>query len=166
MSRIPFEKTTEPNSVELLFAEKFKELKCHPMTNEFSQIMLGLIMAPPDTEELKILTGEFLSQIITKRFAALGYTMDDKTNIFITVIGETPGMAVMYSHYLAYWCKKNKVEHLNFNDFCTYIFPMGFPSTEDLSALWDTQKLEGHSGSDNLLDYFRASNSIMNVKDI
>lgn len=161
MSRIPFEKTSEPNSVELLFAEKFKELKCHPMTTEFSQIMLGLIMAPPDTEELKMLTGEFLSQIITKRFAALGYTMDDKTNIFITVIGETPGMAVMYSHYLAYWCKKNKVEHLNFNDFCTYIFPMGFPSTEDLSALWDTQKLEGHSGSDNLLDYFTASKSIM-----
>lgn len=161
---IPFEKTTEPNSVELLFAEKFKELERHPMTTETSQIMLGLIMAPPDTEELKQLMGEFLSQIIAKRFVALGYTMDDKTNIFISFIGETPGMAVMYCHYLAYWCKLNKIEHLDFNDFCSNAFPMGFPSTEDLETLWDSQKLEAPSGSSNLLDYFSASKSIM--KDI
>jgi hypothetical protein len=166
MKRIPFEKASEQNSVELLFSEKFKDLDCHELSDEMSQIMFGLIMVQSDSELLKTLCDGFLSQVITERFYALGYTMDHKTNIFICILCENRINSIMYCHYLAYWCKKNKVQKIYFNDFCNYIFPFGFPSNKDLNNLWESQKLEGYTGSDNLLDYFRASNSIMNILDI
>jgi hypothetical protein len=77
-------------------------------------------------------------------------------------------MAVMYCHYLAYFCKNNNKTHLVFTDFCMHAFPWGFPSEEDLSKLWDEQKVHRdmeQPGTDNLLDYFHASKSIMAIPE-
>jgi hypothetical protein len=163
MERIPYEKTKEENSVEILFAKKFEELKKHKMDDETSKLMIQLTLAPiPDNDEE--MNGQFLCQIVTKRFEALGYTMDIKTKLFLAVLTGSPGTAVMYCHYLAYFCKTHKISHLTFSDFCMQAFPWGFPSDEDLSKLWDEQKVHRNMdqpGTDNLLDYFYASKSIM-----
>lgn len=167
MERIPYEKTKEENSVELLFAKKFEELKKHRMDDEASKMLIQLSFAPipEDDEEIN---KQFLCKVISARFAALGYTMDIKTKLFIAYLTGSPGMAVMYCHYLAYYCKKNNISHLNFTDFCMNVFPWGFPSEEDLSKLWDEQKVHrdiDQPGTDNLLDYFYASRSIMSIHE-
>jgi hypothetical protein len=52
------------------------------------------------------------------------------------------------------------VDYISFELFAE-IFGSGFPSSEGLQKIWDSQKVkrEGMS-SDNLLDYFRAGNSL------
>lgn len=168
MERIPYDKTKEENSVEILFASKFEELKRHPMPDEVAKILITLSLAsiPEDDKEAN---EQFLCKIIEKRFKALGYSMDIKARIFLAYMANSPGMAVMYCHYLAYYCKKNNVSSLTFIDLCMDVFPFGFPSEEDLHKLWDEQKVDRNQdqpGTDNLLDYFHASKSIMAGTDI
>ena len=164
--RIPYDKTKEENTVELLYAKKFEELKRQPMNEESSKIMIGLLLSniPEDDAEMN---EQFLCKIIESRLKALGYTLDIKTKVFLAYLTGSPGTAVMYCHYLAYFCKKNNLKHLTFNTFCDTAFPFGFPTDDDLNILWDQQKIRkdpgiNQPGSDNLLDYFHASKSIMN----
>lgn len=168
--RVPYKKTKEPDAVELLYAKKFEGLKRHPMNEEESKIMIGLLFSriPEDDAEMN---EQFLCKIIEARFKALGYTMDIKTKAFLAFKTGNPGTAVMYCHFLAYFCKKKNIKHLTFTEFCDSAFPFGFPSEDDLHLLWDEQKVkkdkdpkEVQSGTDNLLDYFEASKSIMNEK--
>jgi hypothetical protein len=166
MERISYDKTKEENSVELLFAKKFEALKQHPMNDDTSSIMIKLAMSngaiPEDDEEIN---DNFMIKIITGRFKVLGYTMDIRTKLMIASITGSPGAAVMYCHYLAYFCKQHNIIWLTFDDFCMKAFPWGFPSEEDLNILWDSQKVHKDSseqpGTDNLLDYLEASKSIM-----
>jgi len=167
MERIPYDKTKEENSVEVLFASKFESLKRHPMTDEVAKILITLSLAPIPEDD-KEANEQFLCKIIEQRFKALGYTMDIKGRIFLAYMTNSPGMAVMYCHYLAYYCKKNHILSLTFTDLCMDVFPFGFPSEEDLHKLWDEQKVhreQDQPGTDNLLDYFGASKSIMAVTE-
>lgn len=168
MERIPYEKTKEENSVELLFAEKFKNIPTNPMEDKTAEILISLTIAPIQEDDEEI-NKHFLCQVIEKRFKALGYTMNIKCKLFLAYLTNSPGMAVMYCHYLAYWCKQNNIQHLTLDELCMNIFPMGFPSENDLSVLWDEQKVKRDAdqpGTDNLLDYFHASKSIMAETDI
>lgn len=165
MERIAYEKTKEENSVELLFAKKFEELKKHPMDDDTSSIMLKLAMSngaiPEDDKEIN---DHFMCKVIASRFKVLGYTMDIRTKLMIATITGSPGSAVMYCHYLAYYCKNKKIQHLTFDEFCMHAFPWGFPSNEDLQVLWDSQKVSkdgSQPGTDNLLEDLEASKSIM-----
>lgn len=167
------ETPTLENAVERHFCEKFDVLKRHPMTIEQSEIMFKLIfMSMKDPfifdEDVK---PNFLTQIIHTRFSILGYTMDAAVNLFISLMAETPGGATMYVHYLAYKCKKRMIDHLTLEEMNMYIFPFGFPSSDDLHILWDQQKIhrieemKGIKGpTDNLLDFDRANISIKNIK--
>lgn len=94
-TRLPYEKTKEENAVEVLFAERFKSLKHHPMDDETSQIMISLMFATINEDD-KEANEQFLVKIITARMKALGYTMDIKAKVFIAFIANSPGMCVMY----------------------------------------------------------------------
>ena len=102
--------------------------------------------------------------MIIKRISVqFTYTVsDDRVILLLAHVAQNPGTAVMYLWYLQYYCKKNNVKDIDLTMFCTYIFPMGFPSTSDLKQLWDTQKVnnEKEGFSDNLLDYHIAGKSI------
>jgi hypothetical protein len=51
-------------------------------------------------------------------------------------------------------------QKLDLETLCTAIFPMGMFTRESLGRIWDSQKVKGKSGSDNLLDYLEASKSL------
>jgi hypothetical protein len=155
---ITLEQSNLPDSVENLFAKKFEALPRHKMDDELTKIMLGILFAdiPEGAESVE---KEFLAQVITKRLEALGYTIDIKAKLFLMVLTENAGMAVMYCHYLAYYCKKHDLTTITMTEFCENMFPFGFPSKEDLHKLWDDQKVKDGG---NLLDHFKASESITN----
>ncbi len=106
----------------------------------------------------------FLFKVIEKRVEHF-YSFkinDHKLILFLCLLTESPGMAVMYLSYLQYWCKKSNIAILDFDVFCERIFPWGFPEKKQLSELWDNLKINtgGKLPSDNLLDYSTALNSI------
>jgi hypothetical protein len=59
--------------------------------------------------------------------------------------------------------KKLGIDFLDIEKICTDIFPTGFFTEKSLHDHWDIQKVktEGNYGSDNLLDYRSASESLM-----
>jgi hypothetical protein len=66
----------------------------------------------------------------------------------------------MYCWYLQYESKKRNMKEISFDNFVE-IFPMGFPSEDDLHRLWDAQKVHSERmSSDNLLDYPQAGKSL------
>lgn len=179
----------EKNSIELEFCEPFQKLRLHPMDEETTKILIQLLFASknviiPEDEK------PFLYKLIEKRLTAYTYTITDTRLIFfLIVISRTPGKAVMYMTYLQYWSKKHGVKDIALDDFAKEIFPMGFPSDDDLRILWDKCKVTGKpkdltgeaeeffydnsfidydkerqeikGGSDNLLDYRYALTSIL-----
>lgn len=148
----------EKNSIEKLICEPFEKLHRFPMNDELSKIMIQLMLSDVNIPEDE---RPFLYQLIEKRIKhCFSYEINDpKLILFLCILTETPGNAIMYLTYLQYWCKKNDVKELTFHNFCSEIFPVGFPSEDDLQKLWDSQKVNV-GGSDNLLDHQLALESI------
>ena len=99
-----------------------------------------------------------LVQIAEKRLEhALTITMDKASIIFIIMqsLG-SPGFLIMYLYYLQYWCHEHEISHIDFETLNMKIFPMGYPSEQDLTDIWTSQKI----GGDNGVDIPQASKSI------
>lgn len=155
------ETTTEPDAIEKIFCVPFEKLEQYPMDNEIENIFLFLLMADPDK---KLNTEKpFLYKVIEKRVQyCFNYAINDARLIMILcILAVSPGCAVMYLTYLQYYCKNKSKKTLTIEDLGN-IFPRGFPCEDDLHKLWDAQKVKpNRGGSDNLLDYATAMQSIM-----
>ncbi len=170
---IPFEKTKEIDAVEKLVCDKIRDAKKYPLSEEHMRLMLNMILlelsdGEMDKEISDLVKTQPMNKIITARFASLGYTIDDRTNVFLSYIVESPAMAVLYVYYLAYWASFADKNEITFHDFCEHIFPDGYPSEEDMHDIWNNQKIDRNGasmvpGTDNLVDYETASQSIKNI---
>ena len=151
----------DQTAIEELFCKPFEKLKQHNMDNETSGLMIQLLMGNP--QEIPEKEKPFLLKLIEKRIEVVfDYVITDiKLLLFLCVLTETPGKAVMYLTYLQYWAKKNSKFEIDMDTFCQTIFPWGFPSDEDLDKLWDSQKVKTKGMSDNLVDYPLAMQSLL-----
>ncbi len=154
--------TKQKNAVEKYFCKPFDKAQRVPISKENTEILMQLLMAKG---ALKIPEKEkpFLVKVIEGRLkTSFSFSIrDSRLTLFIAIISQTPGTAIMYLTYLQYWCKKNETEEIDLEKFCE-IFPMGFLSKKDLEKIWDGQKVQSKdfSISDNLLDYQSAMLSI------
>jgi hypothetical protein len=59
--------------------------------------------------------------------------------------------------------KQEGIDKLSIHRLCVDIFPVGFFSSESLHEYWDKQKVNTgkNTGGDNLLDYSKASESLL-----
>ena len=160
--------TKDQNSIEELFCLPFSKLPVRPMTKEESEIFLRLIMiendgSMPNLEE----TGDELpfSMKLIKRLLKSRFTfgMTEPLQLMMSQTSRSAGNVVMYLTYLQYQAKKLDKRTLSIEDLAN-IFPMGFPTDAVLTDIWDSQKVkrsqENPNGSDNLLDYQEALQSI------
>jgi hypothetical protein len=158
---LDFNVTEQENSIEELFAKEFEKTKRHPMDKETSEIFLSLVLSQIGTFDIPENEKPFLYALMEKRISVLhDYKLDDRVLIFLSWICKSAGIGVMYCWYLQYESKKRNMKDISFDNFVE-IFPMGFPSEDDLHRLWDSQKvLSKGMGSDNLLDYPQAGKSM------
>lgn len=150
------------DSVENIFCIPFGALPKYPMDKETAELMIQLMFSGDAVPNIPEKDKPFLYKIIESR-ASASFTVkitDVKLILFLCVLTKTPGIAVMYLTYLQYWAKKNNVKEITFDNFCSRIFPNGFPSESDLHSLWLMQKVEKNGGSYNLLDYQSAMRTI------
>lgn len=156
--------TLVPNAIEAYFCEPFERLQQHPMTEDNTKFFMSLLMSKDDEvrNEIPKIVNFWSFKAMEKRLEVCHkYTLDNRSKIFIFVLTDgTIGQMVMYITYLQYVAKKRNWRSISIEQLAD-IFPMGFPSKEDLSKLWDSQKVENVGGSDNLLDYERAIQSIL-----
>lgn len=162
---LEFDVVNKPDSIEKLFCEKFEKLKSHPLDEETAKFLMILGFSSKTLlSDIANVEVPFLCQLISKRIlVSFDYTIeDDRAIVILSQVAQTPGKAVMYLWYLQYYCKKNNIKSIDLTILCTRIFPNGFPSNEDLSELWKSQKINKSrkEDSDNLLDYQSAGESI------
>lgn len=160
---LKIENTKQPDAVEKIFCQPFEKLKRYPVNGENMEILMKLLLYKNAFDDIPDNEKPFIYQLIEKRIKyCFTYKIEDpRLLIFLSLIAESPGKAVMYLAYLQYWCRKSGAQVLTLEIFCESIFPWGFPSDDDMHKLWDEQKVNrDSSGSDNLLDYATAYQSI------
>jgi len=156
-----FDVTTQPNSIEELFAKEFEKTQKQPMDYFTSEILVKLSLSKDMSYAITEEEKPFLYKLMEKRIEVIhDFELDERTLVFLCCICKSAGISVMYCWYLQYESKKRNIRHISLETFCE-IFPMGFPSEDDLSRLWDAQKVHSERmGSDNLLDYPQAGKSL------
>lgn len=174
------------NLIEKLICEQIKSLPTFPMNPEQSEIMLKLILIKKSDKDefvedtLKFLKDQFYYKVMQKRIEhCFDYKLDDVyLMLFLMDLVESTGTLIQYLTYFQYWCFKHNTWEITFEIFVE-MFPLGYPSSADLSNIWYNTKIksieknwnfkfeginiEDLKGSDNLIDYPFALDSIRKV---
>lgn len=158
------EQALSPDAIENIVCKPMEKLKRFPMDQDTTGVFVQLCLMP---KEFSIPEKEkpFLYSVIEKRIEhCYTFTIKDARLILaIAMLSETPGSAVLYLWYLQYWCKQNDVKELSLDQFCSDVFPFGFPSKDDLHTIWNSQKIAGKDQSYNLVDRSQSGLSVQFV---
>lgn len=92
------------------------------------------------------------------------YKVSIAVAVFIGELADRPGVVTIFANYLQYKAFKLGKKTIKMEDIKELIWPDGVFSTETLTEAWDRQKYFGGMGSDNMLDYGTAQESIT-IKD-
>jgi hypothetical protein len=105
----------------------------------------------------------WLLAVFESRLNHIGCKIDKASRLLLSLSCSTPGAAVMYTYYIAYKMKQEGIDELSLDRLCVDIFPVGFFSEDSLHEYWDKQKVNPgkNPGGDNLLDYSKASESLL-----
>jgi hypothetical protein len=167
MEYLDYEVTELPDGIEKIFCEPLDQGGERVELDEIQIqiITLAMVSSKEKTDYMyeKLKSEHYLSLILEDRLKSINCKTDNGVKILITYSCKSPGEIVMYTYYLAYKMKKLGIEFLDMETMCLKIFPKGFFSSETLEKYWDNQKVNtrGNRGSDNLLDYRKAAESIM-----
>ena len=160
--------TEDSNSVEILFCQELEKTgKINPLGEEMMKILITLVTRKDSIDEIydEVKKKTALIAILEDRLGTMNRELDKGAALFIGLSCETPGDSVMYAYYLAHKMKQKGIgKILELEKLCIDIFPNGLFEKESLNEIWDKQKVsigEGFSGSDNLLDYRKASESLI-----
>lgn len=160
--------TEDSNSVEILFCQELEKTgKINPLGEEMMKILITLVTRKDSIDEIynDVKKKTALIAILEDRLGTMNRELDKGAALFIGLSCETPGDSVMYAYYLAHKMKQKGIgKILELEKLCMDIFPNGLFEKESLDEIWDKQKVsrgEGFSGSDNLLDYRKASESLI-----
>jgi|688.fasta_scaffold05151_34 hypothetical protein len=158
---LDFNVTEQDNSIEELFAKEFEKTEKYPMDDFTTEMLVKLTLSKNTSYAIPEGEKPFLYKLMEKRIEVLhDFELDERTLLFLCCICKSAGVSVMYIWYLQYKSKKRNIKEISLESFCE-IFPVGFPSEDDLHRMWDNQKvLVKGMGSDNLLDYPYAGKSL------
>lgn len=114
----------------------FKALPTEPMSEDLSRVFLACMLGGINRDVIEDL---FIYKVINARADALGLEIEQSLIDFLTILCKSPGDATMFLSLL----KNEAVQgnSANMENF-TMIFPMGFPNQNELSTMWDLQKVQ------------------------
>lgn len=163
---LPNTEVENPSAIETHVCQKIKNANFCELDNETGSLLFQLLYINKDGDKFKLEQKEkpFLFQVAEKRieFCFQYRIKEHALLLFLCSLAENPAVMVMYLWYLQYWAKNNNTKEIDLITFCQKIFPSGFPSSEAMSEIWQSQKVDrkGQSGSDNLVDYATAGKSL------
>ena len=118
------------------WCDAFKKAKQAPMDDELSRVFIACMTGGVNRE---LIEKQFLYQVVVKRAEALELEIEQSLIDFIALLCKTPGESTMYLAFL----KNQAVKGIRANsENFVFVFQDGFPDQEELSLLWDMQKLK------------------------
>jgi hypothetical protein len=161
----PIETIKDPSAIEVLVCMEIESSFKRELTKDEFEIFAKLILSKDKGFSIPEKEQPFVYKVIEARAKSFQYKLTDpRLILFLAMIAESPGKAVMYLWYIQYIFHKKGLSNIDLECFGTEILPMGYPTNERLSEIWDGQKVNrprDYYGSDNLLDYMSAGESIM-----
>ena len=167
MTYLDYEVTQLPDSVEMIFCKPLDENGIRKgLDQQQMEILITLLQLPQDKiDEMydDIKSKHWLLAIFESRLNHIGCKIDKASRLLLSLSCSSPGDLVMYTYYIAYKMKQEGIDELSLDRLCVDIFPVGFFSEDSLHEYWDKQKVnpEKNTGGDNLLDYPKASESLL-----
>lgn len=167
MTYLDYEVTQLPDSVEMVFCKPLDENGVRKELDEQQiKILITLLHLSPDKiDEMydDIKSKHWILGILAGRLDHIDCKLDKASRLLISLSCSIPGAAVMYTYYIAYKMKQEGIDELSLDRLCVDIFPAGFFSEDSLHEYWDKQKVNSgkNLGGDNLLDYPKASESLL-----
>lgn len=140
--------------------------KVRPMTEDESRLLLTLICAARNSKALEEMEKQLRETrcmsylILTNRLEAFknGFSptldIDVGVKIFCALLCDRPGKVVMWAYTLnELFVKQGR--KVTMEDWINE-FPMGVPTEEEYSAMWELQKIKKPTrlGGDNMIDDF------------
>ncbi len=163
---LPSETLDNPNAIEELFCKEFEKAELFELDQDAFEITQKLLADGPYTDShLNEKDKSQVMRLIQLRLPVsfTFFIKDFRAVIFLTMVAESPGNAIMYLTYIQYWLHKHGFEkEVTLEILCHDIFPNGFPSKKFLNELWYKLKVTHPNGNNivNLLDCAKASLSI------
>ena len=159
------------NLVEKTVCSPMSKLEGIELSEENAMIFINLHLQPNFKLSKKTLPP--LVQILQSRlkYGWMGFEVnDDRVLTMLSIISNSIGQAILYLYYIQYNMKQKNEKELTWDIF-NDIFGKGFFNEKDLHVIWDNQKIHkipeelskklNGASSDNLIDHFMASESIM-----
>ena len=152
-----------------------EELICEPLWGKrntelsratFQALVSIQLMSEDDFEAMYkelIKKGGWHIEALRKRVEALyPFNMTKREIVFIGLIAESIGSAIMIAHLCLYWWNNNdRPENITLEDLQEKIFPTRVPSDEDLKEVWYATKVQTNAGHEaNLIDLGQYSKSM------
>lgn len=154
----------KPNSLEPIM-EAFDALKHYPVEQEILEMLINLIMCNETSAQKlydKLIESGAWSLEAAKFRADKVLTVNIDIKVFIVLLyicDSAVGHIIFYCYYLQWWSKKHNTTIIDLDTFNMKVFPMGYPSNEELREVWDMQKVSAQP--DNMIDHPIAFQSIL-----
>lgn len=165
---LPSSAIKNPKGVEEVFCSKMDKMSfAAPMDKEQMKLLgvatlidKGQMEDPFDNvpKDEQPFAFQLVKQSVYGRFTI---EMSNCLCLLVATMGESAGGCIAILTYMQYKAKQRGVKKITAEDFA-HIFPMGFPTQDQIHEAWLAQKVksEKYGGSNNLLDYQSALKSI------
>lgn len=138
-----------------------------PMTEEQSRIFIACCMnedaIETDPKAISIVKSRSFTpeSVFYNRVQSYhSYTISIAAAMFMATLIDKPGVSTIYANYIQYKAFKAGIKKVGLQDIAL-MMPFGVFSKDTLTQAWDRQKYRGdHPGSDNMLDYRAAQETI------
>lgn len=163
------EEVLNPNAVETHLCNVLDNSKKVELNKEEFEFLLFLLsQKDEDSPNPKDIFGmDWQYKAIEFRLTkVLNLNSDKRFKIFLVYLTNgSIGELMMYCYYIKYLCNKLDVDKVTIELFAQKLFPKGVFGEGDLKSAWELQKVQKYKdGTDNLIDYISASESLINYK--
>lgn len=153
--------TQQADALEKHFCEPLEELGHRELTVDEATLLMGLLKIPENefasNEEVK--NHQNIKALKARVSGCCTAKFDTRTLYMIACLTGAIGRQIIYIYQTQYLAKKNNIKNVTFEDFCK-LFPNGFYDDANMSKVWESCKVNRTHGSDNLIDYGKATYSI------
>lgn len=150
-------KDEDLRNIWVAWSEKFLTLPQKPMSSADSGVFVMCSFHEKDKAfPGKGIEDSFLYKVVDKRAKFYGLELTPAVTTMVASLSDSPGTAVMYVVVMKYYAVKEGLSRIGMDEFARML-PMGYPSKDHLSKIWDEQKgfANGIKGVDNILDTLR-----------
>jgi hypothetical protein len=118
------------------WCDKFKNTETEEMSEEMTRVLMSIMIGGANRE---VIDDTFTYKVVMARSKAIGLNLEQSLADFISILCKSPGDITMYLSLLRQEQEDGKKATMgNFVE----LFPCGFPNQDELSILWDAQKVK------------------------